>query len=92
MSGYPQNQLITLWRSDAELLVCHLSSSGVSLPSAPVVTPAIPAHLMLTAPAASVPCPACHGTGVFIAQAWRRCDCTPYPRQFKGALKAAFAA
>lgn len=50
MSGYPQNQLITLWRRDAELLVCHLSSSGVSLPSAPVVTPAIPAHLMLTAP------------------------------------------
>nr|CDO58095.1 unnamed protein product [Salmonella enterica subsp. enterica serovar Gallinarum str. 287/91] len=31
MSGYPQNQLITLWRSNAELLVCHLSSSGVSL-------------------------------------------------------------
>lgn len=43
-------------------------------------------------PAASVPRQACHGTGVFIAQAWRRCDCTPYPRQFKGALQAAFAA
>lgn len=24
MSGYPQNRLITLWRTGAELLVCHL--------------------------------------------------------------------
>ncbi|EAB3126832.1 hypothetical protein EBH89_24240, partial [Salmonella enterica] len=43
-------------------------------------------------PAASVPRPAGHGTGVFIAQARRRCDFTPCPRQFKGALQAAFAA
>lgn len=35
MSGYPQNRLIILWRIDAELLVCHLSPSGVSFPTAP---------------------------------------------------------
>lgn len=87
MSGYPQNRLITLWRIDAELLVCPLSSSGVLLPTAPVIAPAHSCP-----PAASVPRPAFHGTGVFIAQAWRRCDFTPYPRQFKGALQAAFAA
>lgn len=44
MSGYPQNRLITLWRTGAELLVCHLSSSGVLLPTAPVIIQVIPAH------------------------------------------------
>lgn len=49
MSDYPQNRLITLWRDDAELLVCHLSPSGVSFPTDPVVILAIPARLLLTA-------------------------------------------
>ncbi|WP_370605626.1 hypothetical protein [Citrobacter braakii] len=48
MSGYPQNRLITLWRIDAELLVCHLSPSGVFSPT-PVFILAIPARLLLTA-------------------------------------------
>ncbi|ARE54829.1 chromosome partitioning protein ParB (plasmid) [Salmonella enterica] len=56
-------------------------------PSAPVVTPAIPAHLMLTATRCQ-----CAASGLSRDGRWRRCDCTPYPRQFKGALQAAFAA
>ncbi|EAW0897059.1 hypothetical protein EA102_22160 [Salmonella enterica] len=43
-------------------------------------------------PAASVSRPDGHGTGGFSAPVRRRCDFTPYPRQFKGALQAAFAA
>ncbi|ECF9074809.1 TPA_asm: hypothetical protein G4P39_004943 [Salmonella enterica subsp. enterica serovar Muenchen] len=43
-------------------------------------------------PAASVPRPDGHGTGGFSAPVRCRCDFTPYPRQFKGALQAAFAA
>ncbi|EAT2902238.1 hypothetical protein AIB29_20070 [Salmonella enterica subsp. enterica serovar Muenchen] len=68
------------------------SASGVLLPTAPVITPAIPVHTLLTATAASVPRPDGHGTGGFSAPVRRRCDFTPYPRQFKGALQAAFAA
>ncbi|TBV92301.1 hypothetical protein FC759_24400 [Citrobacter freundii] len=41
-------------------------------------------------PAASVPRPDGHGTGFFIAQARRRCDCTPCPRQFKARPSSRF--
>ncbi|EAT2607935.1 hypothetical protein EJN23_18165, partial [Salmonella enterica] len=93
MSGYPQNRLITLWRTGAELLVCHLLPLWC-FPFPQILwspRPFLPACSWLP-PAASVPRPAGHGTGVFIAQARRRCDFTPCPRQFKGALQAAFAA
>ncbi|TBN97346.1 hypothetical protein EYZ49_17160 [Salmonella enterica subsp. salamae serovar 13,22:z:-] len=53
--------------------------------------PLLPACSWLP-PAASVPRPDGHGTGGFSAPVRRRCDFTPYPRQFKGALQAAFAA
>ncbi|EEJ2305946.1 hypothetical protein YI53_004076 [Salmonella enterica subsp. enterica] len=83
MSGYPQNRLITLWRIDAELLVCHLSPLWCFFPQFLFSSwPLLPACTWLP-PAASVPRPDGHGTGVFIAQARRRCDFTPCPRQFK---------
>ncbi|HCZ5349357.1 hypothetical protein [Salmonella enterica] len=41
-------------------------------------------------PAASVPRSDGHGTGVFIAQARRRCDFTPCPRQFKARPSSRF--
>ncbi|EDV5429254.1 hypothetical protein LQ26_004174 [Salmonella enterica subsp. enterica] len=54
-----------------------------------------PCHSCLPAcswlpPAASVPRPAGHGTGVFIAQARRRCDFTPCPCQFKARPSSRF--
>ncbi|OHG19227.1 hypothetical protein A7T52_19665 [Salmonella enterica subsp. diarizonae serovar 60:r:e,n,x,z15] len=41
-------------------------------------------------PVVSIPRPAGHGTGGVSAQAWRRCDFTPCPRQFKARPSSRF--